>query len=172
MIKAQYYRYYLPILLFFLMLADSHVSSNLMSFFSVPLTFSSHLLLLCLMYSTFIVDKVYLVSWTAIIGLLYDSYYYNVIGINLILLPLIVFVMYFLFSHVETNYFTLILSFIIFVTLISVGRVMLLSIFNLTHTTFLDFVTRNLGPTLLLNSIYICTLVVPLSKIYGISKSK
>lgn len=168
--KKSYYPYYLPIILFISMLVDGHVSSAMMGMMSIPMTFTSHLVLLILMFSTFKVDKTYLMIWVTVIGLLYDSYFYNVLGINLILFPILVFLMYTLFDYVEPTTVTLILSFIIFVTLLSIGRAVLLSIFKLTNATFLDFFTRNLAPSLLINTIYICLLVVPLSKIYGIKK--
>jgi len=168
--KKSYYPYYLPILLFISMLVDGHVSSAMMGMLSMPMTFTSHLVLLILMFSTFKVDRSYLIICATVIGLLYDSYFYNVLGINLILFPILVFLMYTLFDYVEPTTVTLILSFIIFVTLISIGRAVLLSVFKLTNATFLDFFTRNLAPSLLVNTLYICLLVVPLSKIYGIKK--
>ncbi|WP_326716954.1 rod shape-determining protein MreD [Vagococcus jeotgali] len=172
MSESKYFSYYLPILLFITMLVDAHISSGLMSLFAVPMTFTSNLTLLLFMFSTFKVGKVYLTSWAAVIGLLYDSYFYNVIGINLILYPLLVLLMYLLFEHVIPNTFTLILSFIVFVTLLSIGRVLLLTAFNLTNTTFLDFFTRNLTPTLLINTLYITLFVIPLSKLFGLKKKK
>lgn len=170
--KKSYYPYYLPILLFIAMLVDGHVSSAMMGMLSIPMTFTSHLVLLILMFSTFKVSQTYLMICATIIGLLYDSYFYNVLGINLILFPIIVFFMYRLFEYVEPNTLTLILSFIVFVTLISIGRAVLLSIFKLTTANFLDFFTRNLAPSLLINVLYICLLVIPLSKVYDVNEIK
>jgi len=168
--KKSYYPYFLPIILFICMLIDGHVSSAMMGMMSIPMAFTSHLVLLVLMFSTFKVTQSYLMICATVIGLLYDSYFYNVLGINLILFPILVFCMYTLFEYVEPTPLTLILSFIIFVTLLSVGRAVLLSVFKLTNATFLDFFTRNLAPSLLVNTIYICLLTVPLSKLYGITK--
>lgn len=172
MAKKSYYPYYLPVILFIAMLVDGHVSSAMMGMLSIPMTFTSHLVLLILMFSTFKVSQSYLMICATVIGLLYDSYFYNVLGINLILLPLIVFLMYRLFDYVKPNTLTLILSFIVFVTLIAIGRAVLLTVFKLTNATFLDFFTRNLAPSLLINTLYICLLVIPLSKVYGINKIK
>ncbi|MBP2966876.1 rod shape-determining protein MreD, partial [Acinetobacter baumannii] len=94
----------------------------------------------------------------------------NVIGINLILLPLIVLVMYGLFEHVYPNTFTLIMSFIVFVTALSIGKVLLLTLFNLTHTTMLDFLARTMAPTLLLNILLISVLVIPLKRMFNVGK--
>ena len=172
MAKKSYYPYYLPVILFIAMLVDGHVSSAMMGMLSIPMTFTSHLVLLILMFSTFKVSQSYLMICATVIGLLYDSYFYNVLGINLILLPLIVFLMYRLFDYVKPNTLTLILSFIVFVTLIAIGRAVLLTVFKLTNATFLDFFTRNLAPSLLINTLCICLLVIPLSKVYGINKIK
>lgn len=168
--KRKNLSYSLPLILFFMMLMDGHVSSTMLKIFSVPMDFTSNLLLLFLMFATFQMEKPYLVITSGIIGLLYDSYFYNVVGINFILLPLLVLVMYALFEHVYPNTFTLILSFIIFVTALSVGKVLLLTIFNLTDTTVLDFFARTLAPTLVLNTLLIFILVVPLKKMFNVGK--
>lgn len=169
-IKRKKLSYGLPFILFFMMLVDGHVTSSILSIFSVPMAFTSNLLLLFLMFATFQMEKVYLVIFSSVIGLLYDSYFYNVIGINLVLLPLIVLVMYALFEHVYPNTFTIIMSFIVFVTALSVGRVFLLTLFDLTNTTILDFFTRTLAPTLLVNIVLIAVLVIPLKRMFNVGK--
>ena len=168
--KRKYLTFSLPFLLFFMMLVDGHVSSSILGIFSVPMDFTSNLLLLFLMFATFQMEKTYLVIFSGIIGLLYDSYFYNVVGINFILLPLVVLLMYAVFEHVYPNTFTIILSFIVFVTALSIGRVLLLTIFNLTHTTILDFFARTLAPTLVLNIILVALFVVPLKKMFNVGK--
>lgn len=168
--KRKYLSYSLPIILFFMMLIDGHVSNALLKIFAVPMDFTSNLLLLFLMFATFQMEKTYLVITSGIIGILYDSYFYNVVGINFILLPLIVLVMYALFEHVYPTTFTLILSFIVFVTALSIGRVLLLSVFKLTDTTILDFLARTLAPTLVLNILLTSALAVPLKKMFNVGK--
>ncbi|MDT2813476.1 rod shape-determining protein MreD [Vagococcus carniphilus] len=168
--KRKYFPYTLPIIFFLVMLVDGHISSSILGLFSVPMDFTSNLLLMFLMFATFQMEKPYLVIWSSLIGLLYDSYFYNVIGINLVLLPIIVLLMYGLFEHVIPSTFTIILSFIVFVTLLSVGRVFLLVLFKLTETTILDFFARTLAPTLLLNILLIAILVVPLKKMFNVKK--
>ncbi|MFC6347232.1 rod shape-determining protein MreD [Vagococcus carniphilus] len=168
--KRKYFPYTLPVIFFLVMLVDGHISSSILGLFSVPMDFTSNLLLMFLMFATFQMGKPYLVIWSGLIGLLYDSYFYNVIGINLVLLPIIVLLMYGLFEHVIPSTFTIILSFIVFVTLLSVGRVFLLVLFKLTETTILDFFARTLAPTLLLNILLIAILVVPLKKMFNVKK--
>lgn len=169
-IKRKKLSYGLPFILFFMMLIDGHVSRSILGIFSVPMDFTSNFLLLFLMFATFQMEKNYLVIFSGIIGLLYDSYFYNVIGINLILFPLIVLMMYALFEHVYPNTFTLIMSFIVFVTALSVGKVLMLTIFKLTDTTILDFFARTLAPTLLVNIILISVLVIPLKRMFNVGK--
>jgi cell shape-determining protein MreD len=62
------------------------------------------------------------------------------------------------------------MSFIVFVTTLSVGRVLMLTIFKLTHTTILDFFARTLAPTLLVNIILISVLVIPLKRMFNVGK--
>ncbi len=168
--KRKYFTYTLPLIFFLIMLVDGHISSSILGLFSVPMDFTSNLLLMFLMFATFQMSKPYLVIWSCLLGLLYDSYFYNVIGINLILLPITVLLMYGLFEHVYPNTFTIILSFIVFVTLLSVGRVFLLVLFKLTETTILDFFARTLAPTLVLNIILVSILVVPLKRVFNVKK--
>ncbi|MGO3731840.1 MAG: rod shape-determining protein MreD [Vagococcus sp.] len=168
--KRKVFTYVLPMVFFIMMLADGHISSSILGWTAVPMDFTSNLLLMFLMFSTFQMDKAYIIVWACLIGLLYDSYFYNVIGINFILFPLIVVLMYLVFEHVLPSTFTIILSFIVFVTCLAVGRVLLLSIFKLTDTSVLDFFARTLAPTLVLNIAMISVLVVPLKKIFNIKK--
>lgn len=166
--KRQYLPFILPFILFFIMLIDGHISAAVLGIFSVPMDFTSNLLLLFLMFATFQMEKTYLVIVSGIIGLLYDSYFYNVIGINLVLLPILVLLMYALFEHVYPNTFTIILSFIVFVTTLSVGRVLLLTIFNLTNTTILDFFARTLAPTLVINILLAAAFTVVLKRMFNV----
>lgn len=166
--KRTHLSFTLPFILFFMMLIDGHISSAVLGIFSVPMDFTSNLLLLFLMFATFQMEKTYLVIFSGIIGLLYDSYFYNVIGINLILLPILVLLMYLLFEHVYPNTFTIILSFIVFVTTLSVGRVLILTIFNLTNTTILDFFARTLAPTLVINILLAAAFTVPLKRMFNV----
>ncbi|AQP54019.1 rod shape-determining protein MreD [Vagococcus penaei] len=162
--------YALPFIFFFLMLFDGHLSSIILTIFAVPMSFTSNLLLMMMMFATFQMSKSYMISWALVMGLLYDSYYYNVIGINFVLFPLLVWFMYLLFERVVPNTFTIILAFILFVTALSVGRVILLSLFKLTDTTILDYLTRTLAPTLVVNLILIIILVGPLKKLVNIKR--
>lgn len=166
--KRHYLPFILPFILFFIMLIDGHISAAVLGIFSVPMDFTSNLLLLFLMFATFQMEKTYLVIVSGIIGLLYDSYFYNVIGINLVLLPILVLLMYALFEHVYPNTFTIILSFIVFVTTLSVGRVLLLTIFNLTNTTILDFFARTLAPTLVINILLAAAFTVVLKRVFNV----
>ncbi|MGY3766217.1 rod shape-determining protein MreD [Vagococcus vulneris] len=162
--------YVLPIVFFLLMLLDGHLSSIILTVFAVPMSFTSNLLLMVMMFATFQMNKSYMLSWSAFIGLLYDSYYYNVIGINLILFPVLVWLIYFLFERIVPSTFTIILAFVVFVTGLSVGRVILLTMFKLTDTTTIDFLTRTLAPTLIVNLILVAVLVIPLKKVFNIKR--
>ena len=77
--KRKYLSYSLPFILFFMMLLDGHVSRMILGIVQVPMDFTSNILLLFLMFATFQMSKPYLVIVSGIIGLLYDSYFYNVI---------------------------------------------------------------------------------------------
>lgn len=162
------YRYTLPFVFFLMMLIDGHISSALLGYFSVPMDFTSNLLLIVLMFSTFQMEKSYMITWSSIIGLLYDSYYYNILGVNFVLLPIMVMLTYLLFEHVIPNTYTIILSVIIFVTTLSIGRASMLVLFNLTNGTALDFFVRTLAPTLGINILLILLLIIPLKRWFNV----
>ncbi|MGO2083980.1 rod shape-determining protein MreD [Vagococcus sp.] len=168
--RQQFIPYIMPFCFFFLMLIDGHISNAILSMMSVPMAFTCNLLLMVMMFATFQLNKTYMVFWAAVMGLLYDSYYYNVIGINLLLFPLLVLLMYFVFERVIPSTLTIILSFIVFVTCLSLGRILLLTLFDLTDTTILDVFTRTLAPTLILNLILILIFVIPLKKAFNVKK--
>lgn len=109
-----------------------------------------------------------MITWSSIIGLLYDSYYYNILGVNFVLLPIMVMLTYLLFEHVIPNTYTIILSVIIFVTTLSIGRASMLVLFNLTNGTALDFFVRTLAPTLGINILLILLLIIPLKRWFNV----
>lgn len=170
MTKRQVINFLLPPVLFLLMLLDGHVSSIFRSWTGSSLMMFSNLLLLLIMFATFQVNKTYLVILTLVIGVLADSYYYNIIGVYALLLPLLVLVIYGTFEHVIPTTFTIILSFIVFLTLFEVGNAAMQMIFQLTQVNMLSFLTKVLGPTLFVNIIFVCCFVWPLKKVFNIKK--
>lgn len=154
----------LPVACFFIMLLDGHISNVMLTIFSVPMNFTSNLLLLVMLFISFRTSKNYLVVVAGCIGLLYDSYYYNLFGINVLLFPLIVLIIYTIFEFIEPSIFSLILTFVLSVTLLSVGRVFMLSVFGLTDTTILDFLARSLAPTLVIGLVAVLVFILPLMK--------
>ena len=132
-------------------------------------TLNFHLLLLAIIVATFYCKRSYLIILTIIIGFLYDSYYYGILGIQMLALPLIVLLAYAIFSRVEPSFLSLFVSVIIFNSIMEFTVFFLQIIFKLVVANPTDFVVEVLGPTLLLNSIVFVLLYYPMKKMISAS---
>lgn len=164
--KKSYLEYWLPPLLFLLMLIDGQITSLLKMSSQGGWFFNSHLLLLFLMMASFRCSKKMLLISSAVIGLLLDSYYYSVIGIYLLVLPLTVWLIYTIFKHVPSTPVPLFLAFVVIITFTESMALALQGIFQLVVPNPIFFITQVLSSTLLLNITYLVVLIIPLRKFF------
>ena len=81
--------YVLPFLvLFVVMLIDGHLSNLLTNLFSNDIHLLSHLLLILILYVSIDFSENINFVILLLIGLLYDAYYFHIIGLSTLLLPL------------------------------------------------------------------------------------
>ena len=81
--------YILPFLvLFVVMLVDGHLSNLLTNLFPNNIHLLSHLLLIFILYISISLSENTNFIMLLLIGLLYDAYYFHIIGISTLLLPL------------------------------------------------------------------------------------
>lgn len=160
--------YWLPLVLFILMLVDGQVSNFLRGMTQNQLVLNSHALIFILIFASFKVKKNYLLTVSIILGLLFDNYYYGIIGIYMLCLPLMVLMLYKINESIKPSVFSILMSLIIFVTFIEGSTFFLQTIFQLIKGNPLTFITNVLGPTLLLNITLFVLLIYPLKKLFRI----
>lgn len=149
------------------MLLDSHVTTFVTAVSNGIYLANSHFLLLAALVASNYFPKRYMLITMTILGLIYDSYYIGVIGIYTVAFPLVVFFMYLLSRTIHTNIFTLFFGWIILVTLFEVYALLVQWVFQFSNVGSLFFITRYLGPTLLLNILIFIVLNLPFKKLFS-----
>ncbi|ASZ08509.1 MULTISPECIES: rod shape-determining protein MreD [Enterococcus] len=167
MLKKETMKYYLPVILFFLMLLDGQVTRVLGEWTKGVYMANAHFLILALLFCSLSFSKRYLLITTIVLGAIFDMYYIGVIGIYAVALPLIVFIMYSMSQIIHTNIFTEFFSMIIFVTGYELFTLIIQLIFKLAIVNKNYFITQFLGPTLLLNMIIFAIFVFPFKKLFS-----
>ncbi|HDT7930862.1 TPA: rod shape-determining protein MreD [Enterococcus faecium] len=167
MLKKETMKYYLPIVLFFLMLIDGHLTRMLGEWSKGTYMSNAHFLILALLCCSMAFEKRYLLITTIVLGAIYDAYYIGVIGIYAVALPLIVWLMYVMKDVIHVNIFTEFFSKIIFVTGYELFTMVVQLIFKLAVVNNTYFITRFLGPTLLLNMIIFVLFIFPFKKLFS-----
>ena len=160
MIRKEYLKYVTPILLFFLMLIDAHLTKSFETWTSNVYFASSHLLLLAFMFAVPNFSKRYLLITSLILGF--------IIGIYTVALTLSVMLMYTFKEVIQTNLLTGFFGIVIFTTLYELIAVLIQVAFHLADVSPILFITRVLGPTLLLNMVWYVILSYPLKKLFSV----
>ena len=168
MIRKEYLKYVTPILLFFLMLIDAHLTKSFETWTSNVYFASSHLLSLAFMFAVPNFSKRYLLITSLILGFICDSYYIGIIGIYTVALTLSVMLMYTFKEVIQTNLLTGFFGIVIFTTLYELIAVLIQVAFHLADVSPILFITRVLGPTLLLNMVWYVILSYPLKKLFSV----
>ena len=153
---------------FLLMLVDSHMTATFNAWGHDKYIWSTHLLLIVLLFSSTVLSKRYLVITTLILGILFDVYYVGVIGIYSVALPLTVWLIFLMQEVLTQNILTYFFGTIIFMTIFDVVISLIQSIFNLASIQGILFITHFLGSTLLVNILFFFVLYYPLKKLFEI----
>ncbi|WP_165005237.1 MULTISPECIES: rod shape-determining protein MreD [unclassified Enterococcus] len=167
MLKKETMKYYLPVILFFLMLIDGHMTRMLGEWTHGVYMPTAHFLILALLCCSLKFSKRYLLITTIIIGAIFDAYYIGVIGIYAVAIPVIVLLMYSMKKIIHINVFTEFFSMIIFVTGYELFTMLVQLVFKLAVVNSTYFITRFLGPTLLLNMILFVLFIFPFKKLFS-----
>ncbi|MBA0972283.1 rod shape-determining protein MreD, partial [Enterococcus gallinarum] len=81
MLKKDTMKYYLPVVLFLLMLIDGHLTRMFVEWSNGQYMASAHFLILALLFCSMKFSKRYLLITTVVLGAIFDTYYIGVIGI-------------------------------------------------------------------------------------------
>lgn len=159
--------YILPFLvLFVVMLVDGHLSNLLTNLFPNNIHLLSHLLLIFILYISINLSENTNFIMLLLIGLLYDAYYFHIIGISTLLLPLVGIVISKYNSVLMSNRVSRFLTVAILVFFFEVATFALANVTHLAQMSFADFVVYTIAPTLVSNLLFFLLLQPILEKIY------
>lgn len=167
MIRKERLLYVAPVIFFLLMLVDAHFTKAIETWTDNAYFASAHFLILALLFAVPRFSKRYLLITALILGFICDSYYVGVIGIYTVALTATVMLMYMFKEVIQTNLLTGFFGMVIFVTLYELIAVMIQVIFHLSSVSPILFVTRVLGPTLLLNMLLFVIFAYPFKKLFS-----
>ena len=154
------------LVLFVVMLVDGHLSNLLTNLFPNNIHLLSHLLLIFILYISINLSENTNFIMLLLIGLLYDAYYFHVIGISTLLLPLAGIVISKYNSVLMSNRVSRFLTVAILVFFFEVATFALANVTHLAQMSFADFVVYTIAPTMVSNLLYFLLLQPILEKIY------
>ena len=141
------------LLLPLIVLIDAHLSQVVGSFFPY-VHLSSHFLFLFLMFETIEVSEYFYLLYCFTIGLVYDIYFFHLIGIATILFVLLGVSIYKLNSIILMNRWTRILAIIVMSFLFDMGTYLITLVVGITVDNLAIFIVYSLVPSMILNFIW------------------
>lgn len=146
-------------------LVDAHISQSLTTFFShVHLT--SHLIFLFLLFETIEVSEYLYLSYCLVTGLIYDIYFFHVIGMASLLFVLLGVVLHKYNGVFLLNRWTRMLVIVTLSFLFDIGCYLLAVALGITNETMPLFVVYGLVPSMLLNLFWMAIFQYIFEKIY------
>lgn len=145
------HKWVLPFLLLVILLIDGQLSSMMSNALGDDSRINSHLLLLILL-GQLREDRSASLYWTYfLLGLIFDIYYVNMIGMASLVLPLLIYCARKVPLMKGNHFFQGLMFFLIMNFTFELSLYALAQIYQLTTYPFIFFVTYNLAPTLLYN---------------------
>ena len=142
------------LLLPFFVLIDAHISQLLGSFFP-HVHLASHFLFLFLLFETIEVSEYLYLVYCFMVGLVYDIYFFHIIGIATLLFILLGAFLHKLNSVILLNRWTRMLAMIVLTFLFEMGSYLLALMVGLTVDNMSIFIVYSLVPTMILNFLWI-----------------
>lgn len=153
------------LLLPFFVLIDAHISQLLGSFFP-HVHLASHFLFLFLLFETIEVSEYLYLVYCFVVGLVYDIYFFHLIGIATLLFILLGAFLHKLNSVILLNRWTRMLSMIVLTFLFEMGSYLLAFMVGLTVDNMSIFIVYSLVPTMILNFLWITVFQFIFEKYY------
>lgn len=141
------------LLLPFFVLIDAHISQLLGSFFP-HVHLASHFLFLFLLFETIEVSEYLYLVYCFVIGLVYDVYFFHLIGIATLLFILLGVFLHKLNSIILLNRWTRILAMIVMSFLFDMGAYLFALVVGLTVDSLPIFIVYSLVPSMILNLVW------------------
>ena len=153
------------LLLPFFVLIDAHISQLLGSFFP-HVHLASHFLFLFLLFETIEVSEYFYLVYCFVIGLVYDVYFFHLIGIATLLFILLGAFLHKLNSVILLNRWTRMLAMIVMTFLFEMGAYILAIVVGLTVDSMSLFIVYSLVPSMILNLIWMIVFQFIFEKFY------
>ena len=141
------------LLLPFFVLIDAHISQLLGSFFP-HVHLASHFLFLFLLFETIEVSEYLYLAYCCIAGLVYDIYFFHLIGIATLLFILIGASLHKFNSVILLNRWTRMLTIVVMSFLFDMGSYLLALAMGLTVESMPVFIVYSLVPSMILNFLW------------------
>ena len=153
------------LLLPFFVLIDAHISQLLGSFFP-HVHLASHFLFLFLLFETIEVSEYFYLVYCFVIGLVYDVYFFHLIGIATLLFILLGAFLHKLNSVILLNRWTRMLAMIVMSFLFDMGAYLFALVVGLTVDSLSIFIVYSLVPSMILNLIWMIVFQFIFEKFY------
>ena len=141
------------LLLPFFVLIDAHISQLLGSFFP-HVHLASHFMFLFLLFETIEVSEYLYLVYCFVIGLVYDVYFFHLIGIATLLFILLGAFLHKFNSVILLNRWTRILAMIVMSFLFDMGAYLFALVVGLTVDSLPIFIVYSLVPSMILNLVW------------------
>ncbi|MEX2805711.1 rod shape-determining protein MreD [Streptococcus sp. H31] len=159
-------KYCLVFLIFILLLVDGQFSYLLNSLFNYYVIISSQLFLAALLFTCHNNSSAFIFFESTVIGLLFDFYYLNHIGVVTLVLPFLTFFIGKLDSRQMTGFFSNLVIYLIFIFFFNILSYFLSFLYGFTDVSLSFFITYNLAPTLVFNILVFFVCQKPLRKLF------
>lgn len=153
------------LLLPMILLIDSHLGQFVNSFFP-HFQLVSHFIFIFLLFETIEVSEYLFLAYCLVIGLLYDIYFFHLIGIASLLFVIIGAVVYKRNSVILLNRWTRLLAVLMMTFIFEFGSFLLAHLVGLSAENLPVFIVYGLVPTMILNCIWMLIFQYIFEKIY------
>ena len=153
------------LLLPFIILIDSHLGQFVNSFFPY-FQLVSHTIFIFLLFETIEVSEYLFLVYCLIIGLIYDIYFFHLIGIASLLFVIIGAIIYKNNSIILSNRWTRLLAILMMTFLFEFGSFILAQAVGLTAASIPVFIVYSLVPSMILNGLWMIVFQFIFEKIY------
>ena len=153
------------LLLPMILLIDSHLGQFVNSFFP-HFQLVSHFIFIFLLFETIEVSEYLFLAYCLVIGLLYDIYFFHLIGIASLLFVIIGAVVFKRNSVILLNRWTRLLAVLMMTFIFEFGSFLLAHLVGLSAENLSVFIVYGLVPTMILNCIWMLIFQYIFEKIY------
>ena len=153
------------LLLPLIVLIDSHLGQFVNSFFP-HLQIVSHFIFIFLLFETIEVSEYLFLAYCLVLGLIYDIYFFHLIGIASLLFVIIGAIVYKSNSVILSNRWTRLLAILMMTFSFEFGSFLLAQMIGLTAECITVFIVYGLVPSMILNCLWMLVFQFIFEKIY------